>query len=87
MESKKLLVAAALSGLLLGGQASGSGNTNTEAKEGKGKCHGVNKCKGKGECAGKNNSCGGHNKCKGKGWTEMTEKECKTKKGKFEEKK
>jgi hypothetical protein len=36
---------------------------------------------GKGACASAANNCKGHNTCKGKGWLEVTEKECKDKKG------
>lgn len=57
------------------------GHTDDKTKEAKVKCGGINSCKGKGSCSGASNGCAGQNGCKGKGWTEVTAKECKDKKG------
>ena len=48
-------------------------------------CLGVNACKGTSECGveGKH-GCSGMNACKGQGWTALTKKDCKKKKGSFE---
>ena len=47
------------------------------AEEGKIHCEGVNACKGKSDCKGAKNACKGENACKGKGFTVMSEKDCK----------
>lgn len=69
------VVAAAVAGLFLSGQAlaqSAAGGTAVKVK-----CEGGNACKGKSECkSAHNDSCKGHNGCKGKGWLMMTEEEC-----------
>lgn len=87
---KKLLLAAAFSGLTLTSTAIHAEETNTKTVM----CYGVNACKGHGACAGKvdacsgkngceaKTSCAGHNSCKGKGFTKMSEKDCKDKGGK-----
>lgn len=90
MDAKNLLLAAAFSGLALGGAVSAS-EAAKDAKaaapqaksEEAGQCHGINECKGKSACHTATNSCGGQNSCKGKGWMKMTEKECASKKGTF----
>jgi hypothetical protein len=81
MNSKTLLLGAALAGLGLVG-TSCSSNTSSGA-EAMGKCSGINSCKGKGACAGKSHGCAGMNKCKGKGWVKMSKDECEKKDGKF----
>lgn len=88
MDSKNLLIAAALSGLALSAQATDSKTTTTksapkEAKEVQGQCFGVNSCKGTSSCHSEKNSCAGTNSCKGEGWLKVSEKECKDQKGKF----
>ncbi len=67
MNSKKILLTAAIAGLTLGGSLQASDGYG-KAKESKVKCQGVNSCKGKGHS--------GQNKCKGKGWKYMTQKDC-----------
>lgn len=86
MESRKKVLAAAISGLMSGtvlvsGCASWSNSDSV-----KGECHGVNSCKGTGDCGGKGHGCGGKNACKGMGWKDMTHKECKKLDGKFQKK-
>lgn len=86
MDSKNLLLAAALSGLALTASANDAAKkaeAPKEAKEVEGKCMGVNSCKGTSACHSEKNSCAGTNSCKGQGWMKMTEKACKEKKGKF----
>lgn len=81
---KKSLMTLAVLGLTLSNTALASeAAKKVEAKEEKGQCHGVNSCKGTSLCHSDQNSCAGTNSCKGKGWVKMTEKDCKTKKGKF----
>jgi hypothetical protein len=81
MNSKQVLSAAALAGLLL---AVGCSSEKTqETPSSMGECHGINSCKGTGACGGKGHSCAGQNKCKGKGWLKMTEKDCLEKGGSF----
>ncbi len=78
--TKKMIIGAALSGLVL------SGNLYSEQKEAdntKGECHGINSCKGTGACNGSTHSCSGKNSCKGQGWLSLTKKECDAKKGTF----
>jgi len=73
------LVAAAVAGLVLGGQAmAAEEGAKGEAKV---KCQGVNECKGKGACGGAGHDCAGKNECKGKGWQLMSAADCKTKGG------
>lgn len=88
MDSKNLLLAAALSGLALTASANEATKTPAEAatKEAKaveGKCFGVNTCKGTSACHSEKNACAGQNSCKGKGWMKKTDKECKEMKGTF----
>ena len=86
MDSKNLLLAAAIAGLAL------SANAEEKTKEAKpskasqdiqGQCSGVNSCKGTSACHSEANSCAGTNSCKGKGWLKMSQKDCKAKKGVF----
>ena len=86
MDSKKILLAAALSGLAMTANANEASKTkspNNEAQAMEGQCFGVNSCKGKSACHSEKNSCAGTNSCKGKGWLKLSEKDCKTKKGTF----
>ena len=86
MESKKILIGAAFSGLLLVGchnKNKDSSSSIMAKKEVKGQCHGINACKGKGECGSKTHDCGGKNACKGQGWIKMTKKDCDAKGGQF----
>jgi hypothetical protein len=75
------LIASAVAGLLLGGQAfaaepAGSGEAA------KVKCVGGNECKAKSACGTADSSCAGQNSCKGKGWIMTSEADCKAKGGK-----
>lgn len=86
MDTRNLLLAAALSGLAFAASANEAAKTTTPTKEAtavEGQCHGVNSCKGTSACHSEKNSCAGTNACKGKGWLKMSEKDCKTKKGTF----
>lgn len=86
MDSKNLLLAAALSGLALTASAADTAKTTAPAKDAQaveGKCMGVNSCKGTSACHSEKNACSGQNSCKGKGWLKTSEKECKEKKGTF----
>lgn len=84
MDSKKVLLAAALAGLALGASAANSvSHAEKEVQNSEGQCHGVNSCKGTSGCHSEKNSCAGQNSCKGKGWLMMSEKACKEKKGTF----
>jgi hypothetical protein len=76
---KGALIAAAVAGLFLSGQAVAA---EGEGKAAKVKCVGGNACKGKGACNTAEHSCAGQNSCKGKGWI-MTDSEadCKAKGG------
>ncbi len=94
--NKQVLLAAALGGIMMAGNAAAD-NSKTAAPS-KGTpvmCHGVNGCKGQGTCHGKVSgcsgaqgcemsiSCAGKNECKDKGLIKMSsEKECKDKGGK-----
>ena len=78
MNSKKVLLTAALAGLCLGASCS-KAPTATSV----GECHGINKCAGKGECGSKGNGCRGLNNCKGQGWEKMTLEVCREKGGEF----
>ena len=76
---RKLLVGAALTGLLTGtsafaqntdgGQpdAQKSGKKASKVKGEKHSCEGKNSCKGKGGCKSSDKGCKGKNSCKGKG--------------------
>lgn len=86
MDSKKVFLAAALSGLAFAACAKDGAKTTTPVKEVtsvEGECHGINSCKGTSACHTESNSCAGTNSCKGKGWLKTSEKECKDKKGTF----
>ncbi|MDO9181576.1 MAG: hypothetical protein Q7U04_04170 [Bacteriovorax sp.] len=84
MDSKNLLLAAALSGLALIANASDTGATPKSAnKDVEGQCSGINSCKGTSACHSEKNSCAGTNACKGKGWLKTSQKDCKDKKGTF----
>lgn len=86
MDTKNLLLAAALSGLAFAATADEAAKTKTPTKEAtsvEGQCYGVNSCKGTSACHTEKNSCAGTNACKGKGWLKMSEKDCKDKKGTF----
>ena len=81
MDAKKLLIGAALAGLMVGVSACSSGSSTTGSVVGE--CHGINACKGTGDCGGKGHGCAGMNTCKGKGWKKMTQADCESKSGKF----
>ncbi|MGZ3788546.1 MAG: BufA2 family periplasmic bufferin-type metallophore [Bacteriovorax sp.] len=86
MDSRNLLLAAALSGLALTVSASESVKTPAPTKEAKaveGQCFGINTCKGTSACHSDQNACATRNSCKGKGWLKTSEKACKDKKGTF----
>ncbi len=87
MENKtSSVLALAVLGLSIVSAEASSTATKTStpaATETKGQCFGVNTCKGTSACHSEANMCAGTNSCKGKGWLTMTEKDCKTKKGKF----
>lgn len=86
MNSRNLLLAAALSGLALTATAEDAAKAaapKSDAKAIEGQCYGVNSCKGKSACHSEKNSCAGSNACKAKGWLKTSEKECKDKKGTF----
>jgi hypothetical protein len=74
MESKKILLSAAVAGLVIGGSAFASDGY----KSGKDSvhCQAVNSCKGTGDCGGKTHGCAGQNTCKGKGWKKLSKKDC-----------
>lgn len=87
MDTKNLLLSAAVTGLMLGGSALASDNAKPVADSVH--CQGINSCKGTGDCGGKTHGCAGSNACKGKGWKSMSKKDCdaataalKSKKGK-----
>jgi len=73
MNNKKLVIAAAITGMIAAGSLSLA--PTAQAAE-KGECHGVNACKGKGECGGKGHACAGKNECAGKGWKQLSKQEC-----------
>ncbi len=85
MDSKKILISAAFSGLLVGGCK----KTGHKAEPGTLKtssmvhCHGLNSCQGKGQCGGKGHNCAGLNACQGKGWLEISKEDCEKKGGKI----
>jgi hypothetical protein len=86
VDSRNLLLAAALSGLALSATAADVAKAVAPQKEAKaveGQCHGINSCKGTSACHSEKNSCAGTNACKAKGWLKTSEKECKDKKGTF----
>lgn len=76
------IVAAAVAGLFVAGQASAEekkADAGKKAEEAKVCCEGSNACKGKGACHGKDNACAGKNGCKGKGWVKADNAEACTK--------
>ncbi len=77
------LIATAVAGLLLTGQAGAQEGSSGE-KAAKVKCTGGNECKGKGSCGTAEHSCAGQNACKGKGWIMTSDADCKAKGGKVE---
>ncbi len=77
---KGALVAAAVAGLFVGGQAM-AGETGAAAEGAKVKCDGGNECKGKGACGTATHDCAGKNACKGKGWIMTSAADCKAKGG------
>ncbi len=83
MNKKSLLLAAAVSGLILG-STSGCSKFSKTNDSTVGHCHGVNSCKGKGDCGGKGHGCAGLNNCKGKGWVRKTQVDCEKLSGNFE---
>ena len=78
--NKKMVIGAALAGLLFSGSAVYADSTGDKTT---GECHGVNSCKGKGECGGEGHECAGKNSCKGHGWVKMSKADCAKKKGKY----
>ena len=80
MNTKNLILAAAMAGLALGVTGCAS---NSQSADGRGECSGINSCKGKGDCSGQGHGCAGQNTCKGKGWKKTTIEECSKKKGQF----
>src|SRR5271154_3191223 len=83
MKLSKLLVAAAVSGILAGaGQAyfqvatgEEAGDTNVDKHD----CKTLNSCKGKGGCKTGDNGCKMKNSCKGKGGCATDKHDCKGK--------
>ncbi|HEY6281287.1 MAG TPA: hypothetical protein VIW72_05775 [Burkholderiales bacterium] len=75
-----------LTGIVLAAAAAGmfvtAGIGSTFADEGMTQCQGVNACKGKSDCKSAKNACKGQNACKGKGFSAMSEKDCKAAKAK-----
>ncbi len=78
-----VVLAAAVAGLFLAGQAMAQGSAAPAAPaKATVKCKGINSCKGKGACKSAGNACAGKNGCGGKGWMNVgNEKECLDKKG------
>lgn len=81
---KGALIAAAVAGLFLTGQAMAAEGDKGGGEAAKVKCMGGNECKGKGACAQAGHSCAGENSCKGKGWIMTSEADCKAKGGSVE---
>lgn len=71
MDSKKLILGAAMAGMVAG--ALSAPKAALAAGD---KCYGVNKCKGTGACGGKGHSCHGKNECKGQGWLAIDKDTC-----------
>jgi len=82
-EKKKLLMSAAVTGLLL--TAGCASAPKSEAGKVVGECHGINACKGMGDCGSKVNMCAGKNACKGLGWKRLSKAKCGEKGGSFKE--
>jgi hypothetical protein len=74
MDTKKLLLSAAVAGLVIGGSVLASDSEKPAGKTVH--CKGINSCKGTGDCGGKTHGCAGQNACKGKGWKKLSQKEC-----------
>lgn len=72
--TSKVLLAAAIAGLLAIGALGGTAQAADEKGE-TGKCYGANKCKGEGACSGQGHSCAGKNACKGQGSVETDSKD------------
>ena len=71
-KTKSTVIAAAVSGLLMGSMTSCNSMKSAETSTAlsiseKHACTGLNSCKGKGGCRTENNGCAGKNSCKGKG--------------------
>lgn len=81
MSNSKFILAAAISGLVLAGCASGSKSADSSVAQGE--CHGINSCKAQGDCGGDGHACAGKNSCKGMGWKKLSKNECDAKNGKF----
>jgi len=78
---KTTILAAAISGLVLGStlslQGCKSGDSNAAAAPNeKHACQGLNSCKDKGGCKGTDNSCMNKNACKGKGGCATVKHDC-----------
>jgi hypothetical protein len=91
MDSKKKMVSAAISGLVVGtfclsGCTTPSDGGSATMAEAKGECHGMNSCKGTGACGGQGHSCAGKNSCKGQGWLELSKSDCQAKGGTYKNK-
>ncbi|MEQ8351558.1 MAG: hypothetical protein RH862_08750 [Leptospiraceae bacterium] len=86
MDSRsKILMGAALGGMLMAASCGGSETADTPLQTDLGECHGINACKGQSACHTKETSCAGQNSCKGKGWLQMSKEECKEKDGDWKE--
>lgn len=78
MNTKRILMASAVAGLLSTGAAVAAEHGGGGDKV---PCYGVNKCKGTGACGGKHDdgtaySCAGNNGCKGKGFLMIDKDTC-----------
>ncbi|MCW5829987.1 MAG: hypothetical protein KIT79_11810 [Deltaproteobacteria bacterium] len=71
MDRKKMILGAALAGMMTGAMGSAA-----KAMGGADRCYGVNKCKGVGACGGKDHTCHGKNACKGQGWLIIDKETC-----------
>ena len=82
MNTKKVLMASAVAGLLsVGGAGIAAAETHGGGDGTKVHCYGVNKCKGTGACGGTKAdgtaySCAGNNDCKGQGFLEIDKDTC-----------
>jgi uncharacterized membrane protein len=80
--SKNVLLAAAVAGLMMASHAVAADNNAKTGEQTKVKCYGVNACKGHGACGGAGHGCAGKNACKGQGFIETTPDDCKAQGGK-----
>ena len=80
--NKSVIIAAALTGLMMTACSTTSKTTSTDSAS-MGECNGVNSCKGQGACGGPGHSCAGKNSCKGQGWLKLSKADCDAKGGKF----